>query len=58
MPGRSLYLKMNEFLNFASRTRSIVFGKLSSVSPQKPTMKSELTATPGTLSRHRASMSV
>ena len=49
---------MNEFLNFAARTSSIDFWKLSSVSPQNPTMKSELTDTPGTISRHRASISV
>ena len=42
VPGRGLYLKMKLFLKPASRTRSQVRSNDSSVSPQKPTMKSLL----------------
>ena len=45
MPGRGLYLKMKLFLKPAPRTRSHVRSNDSSVSPQKPTMKSLLIAT-------------
>ena len=49
MPGRGLYLKMKLFLNRASRTSSTVCWKSSSVSPQKPTMKSLVIAASGTI---------
>ena len=42
--ARGLYLKMKLFLNRAWRTSSTVCWKSSSVSPQKPTMKSLVTA--------------
>ena len=53
VPGRSLYLKMKLFLKRHSATRSYVSRKSSSVSPQKPTIKSLVTAACGSVSRIR-----
>jgi hypothetical protein len=49
---------MKLFLKPDCRTMSIVRSKAGSSSPQKPTMKSLETATPGTVSRQRCSISL
>ena len=57
VPGRWLYLKMKLFLKRAQRTSSTDCWKSSSVSPQKPTMKSLVIAAAGTIERIRSIIS-
>jgi hypothetical protein len=57
VPGRGLNMKLNETSKPTASTRSRVAWKSASLSPGKPTMKSDDSVRPGRTARSRSTLS-